>query len=80
MSRLAVVLFDLTLHGQDMVVFGSAGDQQVHGSLRRYGYGIDRRAVVRVHLEVEMRMDAVRVPGVADEADRLAGLRPSRRP
>ena len=37
---------------------------------------VDRRAVVRMHLEVEMRMDAVRVAGVADEADGLARLRP----
>ena len=32
----------------------------------------DRAAAVRVHLEVEVRMDPVRVAGVADVADRLA--------
>ena len=30
-------------------------------ALRRYGIRVDRRAVVRVHLEVEVRVDPVRV-------------------
>ena len=33
---------------------------------------VDRRAVRLVQLEVEMRLDPVRVAGVADEADQLA--------
>ena len=51
-------------------------------ALRRYWYGLDRGAAVRMHLEVEVRMDPVRVAGVADVADRLAGehLRPGLQP
>ena len=35
------------------------------------GYGLDGRAAARVHLEVQVRVDPVRVARVADVADRL---------
>ena len=40
---------------------------------------IDRRAAARVQLEVQVRVDSVRVARVAHVADRLAGHAPSRR-
>ena len=49
------------------------GDEQVRRLLQERER-VDGLAAVRVHLEMQVRVDAVRVAGVADVADRLAGV------